>query len=75
MTNPVVRLALRALVAGLLAFISSIQAAEAYTGEAWITAALYGIGAAAVLASAELATPLNNTVGVGKDAPAGGVGK
>lgn len=77
--NPTVRLAVRAILAGVLAFAASIQAAGTDSLESgdWISATIAGVVAAAVLASAELTTALNPTVGLGKplDQPEGGVGK
>ena len=74
MSNPTVRLALRALIAGVLAFASSLQAAgtDSLNSGDWINAAIAAV-VTAVLASAELVTPLNPTVGVGK--PDEGVAK
>lgn len=73
--SPTVRLAVRAVLAGVLAFAASIQAAgtDSLAGGDWISAAIAGVVAAAVLASAELTTSLNPNVGLNK--PEGGVGK
>jgi hypothetical protein len=73
--SPMVRLAMRAVIAGVLAFASSLQAAgtDTLNGGDWINAAIAGVLAAAVLAAAELGTPINKTVGLGK--PDTGVGK
>ena len=70
MSNPTVRLAVRAILAGVLAFAASIQAAGtgSLEGGDWVGAAIAGLVAAAVLASAELGTALNPTVGLGKPA-------
>jgi hypothetical protein len=69
MSNPLVRLAIRALIAGVWAFAASIQAASDYGADSWITAAIAGLAGAAILAGAELGTPLNPTVGKGKRTP------
>lgn len=77
--SPVVRLAVRAVIAGVLAFASSLQAAgtdSLGTGD-WISAVISGVVAGAVLASAELTTAINPNVGLGKpmEGADGGVGK
>lgn len=79
--SPTIRLVLRALIAGVLAFASSIQAAgtDSLNSGDWINAAIAAVLAAGLLGGAEFATPLNPTVGLGKPAvvfePEGGVGK
>lgn len=74
--SPVVRLAVRAVIAGVLAFASSLQAAgtDSLNSGDWINAAIAAVVAAAVLASAELVTPINPTVGLAKH-PEGGTSK
>lgn len=67
--SPVVRLFVRALLAGVLAAAASLQASadgsSLNSGEV-VIAVIAGIVAMAALASAELTTPINPTVGVGK---------
>jgi predicted small secreted protein len=58
MTNPWVRLAARALVAGVTSALVLYQANAA----AWPAALIAG-----VLAASEVLTPINSTVGIGKD--------
>lgn len=64
--NPLYRVLIRAVIAFLGATVASIQAADNYGGEAWVTAVLAGLGVAVVLAAAELGTSINPTVGLGK---------
>lgn len=73
--SPTVRLAVRAVLAGILAFGNAIIVLDidTLTGGDWIKAAIGGVIAAAVLASAELGTSLNPNVGLGK--PEGGTSK
>lgn len=61
MGNPTVRLVIRALVAGLTAALLLLQSSSDW-GAAWKGAVVAG-----VLAACEWLTPLNATVGVGKD--------
>ena len=67
-SNPTVRLAGRAIVAGLLVFGTTIQAG----GFALDHAALYAAAGAAISAALEVFTPLNAIVGVFKKKPGGG---
>lgn len=59
--NPSVRVAARAVIAGVLAFLTQIQAHDT-----WDTAVLRSAAAGAILALLEYATPLNPNVGPGK---------
>lgn len=59
--NPTVRLVLRALVAGVMAGLVMLN-----TSSDW-SAVWKGAVVAGVLAACEVLTPLNPTVGVGKD--------
>jgi hypothetical protein len=60
-TNPYIRIAGRALLAAVLAFAAQVQASDNVDGTL-LRSALVG----AVLAAAEVLTPLNQTVGVAK---------
>lgn len=63
--NPVVRLALRALLAGVLAAAALLQGSSPSDGSvAWKSAAVGGI-----MAFCEVLTPLNQLVGPFKAAP------
>lgn len=64
MSNPTVRLALRALVAGASVFIERVQGSAD-----WNHALVSGALVAAALAAVEVFTPVNAIVGVGKTAP------
>lgn len=57
--SPVSRLVLRALLAGLGAFVAALQ------GQTLTASAVEGAIVAGVLAVLEVVTPLNRTVGVG----------
>lgn len=59
--TPGLRLALRALIAGLTVFLTQLQQSAT-----WDKGLIEGALVAGVLASLELLTPLNPTVGVGK---------
>ena len=70
--SPVTRLVVRAVIAGVLALCASLTASISgsdLTGNEIIIAAISGLVAAATLASVELGTPVNPTVGKGDDAP------
>lgn len=68
--TPVVRVAVRAVLAGVLvtanALIASATGSD-LTGNEILLAVLGGVVSACVLAGAEVTTPINPTVGVGKD--------
>ncbi len=63
--NPVVRLAGRAIIAGIAVGFTALQAAD----DPFSSAALYAAGGAAFLAAVEVFTPLNGIVGWLKQAP------
>ena len=68
--SPEVRVAVRALIAGLLSFAASLQASgmgsDIQSGE-FVAAILAGLVAAGTLAAAEFGTPINPTVGKGAE--------
>ncbi len=59
MSRPIVRLAVRALLAGAAVFVATVQAAENPTSKTVLVAALVAAGWAAL----EAFTPLNSLVG------------
>jgi hypothetical protein len=59
--SPALRLVARAIAAGLLAFLSQVQASDS-----WDASLLRSAIVAGILAALEYLTPLNGTVGPGK---------